>query len=81
MCYHNDVHVTCPNCNDENKASPEYEKCSTAVAKGKVCEAGYRKRKVTRTGDKCAKCVKIEEIQDAAAVKLTEDLRAMGYDA
>ncbi|RBR09347.1 uncharacterized protein FIESC28_09955 [Fusarium coffeatum] len=80
MCYLNDVHIACPTCNNENKASPEYEKCSAALDKGKVCESGYRKRKLFRKGEECTKCAKIREMKDAAAVKLTEELRAKGYD-
>lgn len=80
MCYHNDVHIACPTCNNENQAPPEYEKCSTAQAEGKVCESGYRKRKLFRTGEECKKCAKIRDMKEAAAVKLTEELRAKGYD-
>ncbi|RFN54211.1 hypothetical protein FIE12Z_1337 [Fusarium flagelliforme] len=80
MCYLNDVRVTCPDCNEENKAPPEYEKCSTALVKGKVCDSGYRKRRLTRTGEECAKCATIRKIKEAAAVKLTEDLRAKGFN-
>ncbi|CAG7557431.1 unnamed protein product [Fusarium equiseti] len=81
MCWENRIVVACPSCNDTTPGGTRYEKCPKVQKDGKAFEGGYKRRTYNKTGEDCAKCVKIEELKNAAAVKLTEDLRAMGYDA